>query len=82
MMKENSVRLLSKKAWTEVKYSNKKENMSKKGQRQELGGRKILFSRKEAQSKMSEEDSILSLNKTFQKVGESISIYFTQVSNF
>lgn len=80
VVKENPVRSPSGKAWTEVKHSNKKESMTRKSQRQEPGGRRILFPREEAQPKMSEEDIMLALNEALQKAGEPISIRFSRVS--
>lgn len=54
--------------------------MTKKSQRQEPGGKRILFPREEAQPKMSEEDIMLALNEALQKAGEPISIRFSRVS--
>ncbi len=48
VVKENPVQSPFEKVWTKVKYSNKKENMTKKSQRQESRGRRILFPREEA----------------------------------
>ena len=81
VVKGNPTRLPPEKPWTEVKYTNKKEGWAKeKTQRQELGGRRILFPRKEAQPKKSEEDIMLALNEALQKAGESASIRFNRVS--
>lgn len=52
----------------------------KKTQRQESGGRRILFPREEGQSKMFEEDIMLAFNEALQKAGEPTSIRFSRVS--
>ena len=66
VVKKSPMRLVSEKLWTEVKYGNRKDEMTKKKlQKQESGGKKILFSRVKDHEKMFEEDIILALNKTF-----------------
>lgn len=65
------MRSLVEKPWTEVKYPNKKNVVAKNGvQKQEPGGKRILFPRKKVQPKSSEEDIMLALNKALQKAGE------------
>lgn len=81
IVKGNPTRSSSEKPWTEVKYSYKKGGMAKKKtQRQEPGGRRILFPREEAKPKMSEEDIMLALDEAFQRVGEPTSVHFSRVS--
>lgn len=54
VVKANPTPSSSEKPWTDVKYTNKKHGMTKKGtQNQEPGGRRILFPREEAQPKRS-----------------------------
>lgn len=73
--KENTTRSLSEKPWTEVRYINKKQGASpKQAQKQKPGGRRILFPRKEAQPKRSQEDIMLALNEALQKAGKAASI--------
>ena len=58
-----ATRSSSEKPWTEVKYANKKRGAAQnQAQKQEPGGRRILFPRKEAQPQKSEEDIMLALN--------------------
>ena len=49
-------------------------------QKQEPGGRRILFPREKGQEKMSEVDIMLALNEALQKVREPTSIRFSCVS--
>ena len=77
--KEKPLRPSSEKPWTEVKYTNKKRETQKQAKSQEPGGRKILFPRKEAQPKESEEDIMLALIEALQKAGEPASIRFSRV---
>lgn len=48
--------------------------------RQELGKRRILFSREETKPKMFKEDIMLALNKTLWKMEEQMLVHFNQVS--
>lgn len=55
MVKKNTVLFSSEKAWTKVKYSNKKEGMTKKkSKRKGSEGRKILFFREKVQLNLAE----------------------------
>ena len=63
-----------------MKYANKKRGAAQnQAQRQEPGGRRILFPRKEAQPQKSEEDIMLALNEALQKAGEPASVRFSRV---
>lgn len=78
--REQPTRSSSEKPWTEVKYANKKQGASQaQAKKQEPGSRRILFPRKEAQPKKSEEDIMLALNEALQKAGEPASIRFSGV---
>ena len=80
VVKENPTRSSVEKPWTEVKYANKKNVGAKKGmQKQEPGGRRILFPREEVQPKRSEEDIMLALNEALQKAGEPATVRFSRI---
>lgn len=80
VVKENPMRSSLEKPWTEVRYTNKKNVAAKKGmQKQEPGGRRILFPRKEAEPKRSEEDIMLALNEALQKAGELATARFSRI---
>ena len=80
VVKENPVCSSVEKPWTEVKYPNKKNVAAKKGvQKQEPGGRRILFPREEGQPKSSEEDIMLALNEALQKAGEPATVRFSRI---
>lgn len=74
MAKEKPMRPSLEKPWMEVKYTNKKQSTQKQAKSQEPSGRRILFLRKEAQPKESEEDIMLALNEASQKAGKQASI--------
>lgn len=80
VVKDNPTRSSVEKPWTEVKYTNKKNETAKKGtHNQEPGGRRILFPRKEAQPQKSEEDIMLALNEALQKAGEPASVRVSRI---
>lgn len=81
VVKDSPTRSSVEKPWTEVKYTNKKNETAKKGtQNQEPGRRRILFLRKKAQPKKSEKDIImLALNEELQKAGELASVRFSRI---
>lgn len=63
-----------------MKYTNKKQGTTqKKAQRQEPGGRRILFPRKKVQPQKSEEDIMLAVNKALEKAGEPTFVRFSRV---
>lgn len=77
VVKETPTRSPSEKPWTEVKHAKRIPKLGV--QKQEPGGRRLLFPREAGYPKNSEEYIMLALNEALQKVGESALIRFSRV---
>lgn len=79
VVKQTPTQSATEKPWTEVKYANKRQGMTKVTQKQEPGGRRILFPREEGHPQKSEEHIMLALNEALQKAGEPTVVQFCRV---